>query len=144
MERPAPARRSVELRPARAVPRTVPRAIVLGAIVPRTMSGTSAVLEEFVGRDRYRDLARLRLHEMRQRIEAAIDGGAEDSDDSELPEQARHRQSLARIPLVPVNGTEYDHVRPRVASHFVSHLARLQDGFRSDADGPLGQSRTLM
>src|SRR4029077_9516373 len=84
------------------------------------MAAPSAVLEELVGRDRHRDLARLRLHEMRQCIEAAIDGGAEDSDDSEQPEQARHRQLLARIPLVPVNGTEYDHVRRTLASRLTT------------------------
>src|SRR5580704_11738885 len=92
------------------------------------MAAPSAVLEELVGRDRYRDLARLRLHEMRQRIEAAIDGGAEDRDDSEQPEQARHRQSLALIPLVPVNGTEYDHVRPNLASHLTTRPGRLGGG----------------
>jgi hypothetical protein len=59
---------------------------------------------------------------MRQRVEAAIDGGAKDRDDSEQPQQARHRQSLALIPLVPVNGTEYDHVRPKLASHLTTRL----------------------
>ena len=38
------------------------------------MAAPSAVLEEFVGRHLHRDLALSRLHQMRQRIEAAIDG----------------------------------------------------------------------
>ena len=41
--------------------------------------------------------------------------------------------------MVPANGTEYDHVRPRLASDLPSHLARLRDGFRSDRDGPHGE-----
>ena len=79
------------------------------------MTKASTVLEESVGRDRDGDFPRFRLYEMRQRINAAKDDGAQSDNDSEEPQQARH-QALALIPLVPANGTEYDHVRSGPAS----------------------------
>lgn len=52
---------------------------------------------------------------MRQRIDAAEDDPAQDDNNGEEPQQARH--ALAFVLLVPVGGTEYDHVRPGQASY---------------------------
>jgi len=53
---------------------------------------------------------------MRQGIEAAVNNDAQYGDDGKETEQARHRAVLALIPLVPVNGSEYDHVRRELTS----------------------------
>jgi hypothetical protein len=70
----------------------------------RVIAGASAVLEEFVGRNRDADLARLWLHEMRERIEANIDDHTEKRDDDKEPKQARHGAALALVLLVAANG----------------------------------------
>ena len=53
---------------------------------------------------------------MGQRIKAAKDDAAQHDNDGEKPQQARH-QVLALILLVPATGTEYDHVRPELATY---------------------------
>jgi hypothetical protein len=80
------------------------------------MTKASTILEESVRRDRNRDLPWLRLYEMRQRVKAAKDDDAQHNNNGQKPQQARH-QALALIPLVPANGSEYDHVRPGRASY---------------------------
>jgi hypothetical protein len=48
------------------------------------------VLEEFVGRNGHRNLPRLRLNKMRQRIDAGVDDRRHDGDHGEKAYQARH------------------------------------------------------
>jgi hypothetical protein len=70
---------------------------------------------------------------MRQRINAAKDDCAQGDNNREESQQARH-QALALIPLVPANGTEYDHVRPRQAS--IRQAIRVFQRRAENASGP--------
>src|SRR6516162_8084176 len=54
------------------------------------------VLEEFLGRNQNRDLARLRLDKMRERKHASIDDRGDDGDHAEKTYQARHCVSCFR------------------------------------------------
>src|ERR1700722_12495734 len=48
------------------------------------------VLEEFLGRNGNRDLARLRLNEMREHVHAGVDDRGDNGDHAEKTHQARH------------------------------------------------------